>query len=145
VRNGDHCVLADLADMPVTRPNRLRFALPSMALGRATAGHALEPRLREAVRVGCTGIEVFYECLVEHSKAFEGATERSRLEAAASDVGRLCRDLGLTVICLQPLFDWDSIVDRAEFAVKLEEAKFRFGLCHRLGTDLIQIPVRDFA
>jgi hypothetical protein len=59
----------------------------------------------------------------------QGQTERERLRAAAEYVGNLCRCLGLHVLVLQPLLNFDGLLIREEHERMVEECIFRFEVC----------------
>ncbi|KAM0756155.1 sugar phosphate isomerase [Meredithblackwellia eburnea MCA 4105] len=115
-------------------------AIPTMSLGHGAAGHSMKTKLEAAAKAGFKGIEIFYACLDSFSLTVEGATPRDKLREAARQTRKMCDDLGLTVLVLQPLINYDGIVDPKEHSERVEDTVFRFELCKILGTDMIQIP-----
>ncbi|GAA5826942.1 hypothetical protein JCM11251_002172 [Rhodosporidiobolus azoricus] len=103
-----------------------------MSLGQAAAGHRLPDKLRAAAEEGLVGIEVFDMCLEAFADEFEGETAQDRQLAAAAETGRLAKELGLEIFVLQPLRNYDGILDEQEHAKRIEEVKFRFKACRPL-------------
>lgn len=89
-------------------------ALPTMSLGRASAGYALVDRLRALREGGIEAVELFYECLAAHADQCAGATNEDRLRQAAREIGDVCKSLGLFVIVLQPLTNATGLLDPRE-------------------------------
>jgi len=125
-----------------------------MALGMGAAGHRMETKLRALKRVGFEAVEVrlafspaslerstsgadllpatrrkkqiFYPCLVAESLSHPGPTPHDQLCAAAKATRAWCDELGLEVICLQPLLNYEGIRDEGEKRERIEDAKRRF-------------------
>ncbi|KAE8145774.1 xylose isomerase-like protein [Aspergillus avenaceus] len=115
-------------------PNRLGIA--SMSLGRPGI-HDLPSKLHQAALHGYQGIELFFDDL-DHlaNLLFKGDHI-----AAAHHVRQLCDTLHLSIICLQPFFHYEGLLDRTEQQRLLNEKLPKwFELSRILGTDLIQIP-----
>jgi 4-hydroxyphenylpyruvate dioxygenase len=158
-------------------------AIPTMSLGHGAAGHSMSAKLKAAKEAGFAGVEVsqsafashpdapltgsstqvFYACLESFSLTLEGATPRDKLREGARQAAQMCKELGLEVVVLQPILNYDGIKDPKEHAERVEEIVFRFEvrlaasrergrtkwadvlsailqLCKLLGTDMIQIP-----
>ncbi|GAA5891088.1 hypothetical protein JCM6882_006416 [Rhodosporidiobolus microsporus] len=111
-----------------------------MSLGQASAGHRLPDKLRAAAEAGLVGIEIFDQCLEAYADEFEGATPQKRQRAAAKETGRLAKELGLEIFVLQPLRNYDGILDEQEHSKRIDEVNFRFELCKLLHCDLLQVP-----
>ncbi|KAL8283694.1 hypothetical protein RQP46_005489 [Phenoliferia psychrophenolica] len=79
-------------------------------------------------------------CLESFSLTLPGETPRDKLREAARQTKALADGLGLTIFVLQPILNYDGIVDPKEHAERVEELVFRFELCKLLGTDMMQIP-----
>lgn len=111
-----------------------------MSLGRCFAGHSLPHKLDMAQKYGFKGIEVFYEDLVDFSKAFPGGGSPDDQVAAAHAIHQLCAARDLTVICLQPFMHFGGLVDRDQHRKRIDELRLWFELAHALETDLILFP-----
>lgn len=70
--------------------------------------------------------QVFYACLESFSQSLPGETPRDKLREAAKQTARLCQELDLTVVVLQPVLNYDGIKDAKEHAERVEEIVFRF-------------------
>ncbi|KAE8351008.1 xylose isomerase-like protein [Aspergillus coremiiformis] len=115
-------------------PNRLGIA--SMSLGQPGI-HDLPSKLEQASRHGYEGMELFFDDLDHLAKLrFNGDHV-----AAAYHISQLCNSLHISIICLQPFWHYEGLLDRTEHA-RLLSAKLPkwFELARILGTDLIQIP-----
>ncbi|GAA5857021.1 hypothetical protein JCM8547_007920 [Rhodosporidiobolus lusitaniae] len=119
---------------------QMKLALPTMALGQGSVGHRMPDKLKAARDADVAGIEVFYPCLQAFAEEFEGETEREKLRKAATETGRLAKELGLDMFVLQPLLNYDGIKDEQEHAKRIEDVKFRFELCKLLDCGMMQIP-----
>ncbi|BGP20933.1 hypothetical protein JCM10213_000566 [Rhodosporidiobolus nylandii] len=119
---------------------RLVPSIPTMSLGHGAAGHSLPDKLRAAADAGFVGIEVFYACLDSFSQSQPGDSPRDKLRNAARETKRIADSLGLEIFVLQPLLNYDGILDEKEHEERVDEAVFRFELCHLLGCDIMQIP-----
>ncbi|BGP36163.1 hypothetical protein JCM10450v2_000061 [Rhodotorula kratochvilovae] len=117
-------------------------ALPTMSLGYGAAGHDMPTKLRAAAEAGFKGIEVFYPCLEAFaSSSFASLpTPQEQLRAAAKETKRLADELGLDLFVLQPLMNYDGILDEKEHAERRDEAVFRMELCDILDCDMMQMP-----
>jgi hypothetical protein len=69
---------------------RMRFAMATMSLGRASAGHTMPTKLEEAARVGIEGIEVASPSLASLAALALSAASRSSGNASAN-MQRPCR------------------------------------------------------
>ncbi|KAJ9649712.1 hypothetical protein H2201_001857 [Coniosporium apollinis] len=110
-----------------------------MSLGRACI-HKLPNKLDQAQKHGFEGIEVFYEDLDYFAQDMEGGATPENLLEAAHQIKKLCDDRSLTVIALQPFWQYEGLKDRKEHAAKIEKMKLWFKLAKALGTTVIQIP-----
>ncbi|KAF7590050.1 hypothetical protein BBP40_003303 [Aspergillus hancockii] len=115
---------------------RNRLGIASMSLGRPGI-HDLPSKLRQAALHGYEGIELFFDDLDSVAKSlFEGDHI-----AAAHHVRQLCDTLHLSIICLQPFWHYEGLLDRTEHTRLLTEKLPKwFELARILDTDLIQIP-----
>jgi 4-hydroxyphenylpyruvate dioxygenase len=120
-------------------------AIASMSLGRAWV-HPLEGKLKTASEAGFCGIELFYEDLEYFTKAMPGYGENeatpspAQLIAAATKIRKLCSDLKLEIIGLQPFLFYEGLVDRKEHAARIEKLHVWFDIVDALDVDTIQIP-----
>ncbi|KXJ86880.1 xylose isomerase-like protein [Microdochium bolleyi] len=130
-----------------------RPGICSISLGRVAAGHTLERRLDMAQIHGFRGIELFHEDLVSvaeetHNASFAGnklpqpfTSTGAQEIAAAHKIRIMCAERDLTIICLQPFWQYEGLLDRAahfhNLTVKLPHW---LNLAHALGTDMIQVP-----
>lgn len=117
-----------------------------MSLGRCSAGHSLVHKLDMARRHGFKGIELFHEDLIDLAQQMPGydtSDEEKRKDielAAALDIGFLCQEMGLAVVCLQPFAHFEGLLDRAAHRARLRQLQWWFDLALALGTDMVQIP-----
>ncbi|KXJ87404.1 xylose isomerase-like TIM barrel [Microdochium bolleyi] len=117
-----------------------QLGICSISLGRCYAGHSFDHKLDMAAQHGFRGIELFHEDLYDIAEKLPGGGTRENEIEAAKIIRRLCRDRNLTIICLQPFWHYEALVDRQEHAKRIEKLKFWFLLAQTLGTDLIQVP-----
>jgi 4-hydroxyphenylpyruvate dioxygenase len=115
-----------------------------MSLGHGDAGHDMPTKLQAAKDAGFEGVEVrlntgsvrpgfradtrsqiFYMCLESFAKQMPDTTPRDRLRAAARQTGIIAKRLGLVIVVLQPILNYDGIRDKAEHAARIEEITFR--------------------
>jgi 4-hydroxyphenylpyruvate dioxygenase len=120
-------------------------AIASMSLGRAWV-HGLEGKLRTASNAGFRGIELFYEDLEYFARAMpgydckEGTPPSIQLVAAATEIRKLCSELNLEIIGLQPFLFYEGLIDRKEHAARIERLCVWFEIVDALEVDIIQIP-----
>ncbi|KAJ6445128.1 3-dehydroshikimate dehydratase [Purpureocillium lavendulum] len=111
-----------------------------MSLGRCFAGHDLVDKLDVASKYGFTGIELFYEDLIELTHGMSGGDTEDNQLSAASSIRKLCADRALQIICLQPFMHFEGLIDREQHKLRLQEMGLWVRLAHALGTDLICLP-----
>ncbi|KAL1837618.1 hypothetical protein VTJ49DRAFT_3579 [Mycothermus thermophilus] len=123
-----------------------KLAIPSMSLGRCAAGHSFINKMDAAKKHGYQGIELAFEDLVGVARELsgealmpEGPSYNLQL-ATAAHINAICKARGLEIICLQPLAQYDGLIDHEEHARRLEQVDFWFQLAKVLETDLIQVP-----
>ena len=121
-------------------------AIASMSLGRAWV-HDLEDKLKTASSAGFRGIELFYEDLEYFARAMpgygdddEGTLPTTQLVTAATEIRKLCSELNLEIIGLQPFLFYEGLVDRNEHAARIEKLHVWFEIVDALQVDTIQIP-----
>ncbi|KAH7018496.1 3-dehydroshikimate dehydratase [Microdochium trichocladiopsis] len=119
-----------------------RPGICSISLGRAAAGHSLRHRLDMAQFHGFKGIELFHEDLVSglgNTKPFI-STPAQEL-AAAHAIRIMCTERGISIICLQPFWQYEGLLDRADHYHQLTvKLPLWLELAEALDTDLIQVP-----
>lgn len=123
-----------------------RPGICSISLGRAGAGHSLRHRLDMAQFHGFKGIELFHEDLISVAKESHPtaqtfvATPAQEL-AAAHAIRIMCTERGLSVICLQPFWQYEGLLDRADHFEQLTvKLPLWLLLAEALGTNMIQVP-----
>ncbi|KAF7545676.1 hypothetical protein G7Z17_g8993 [Cylindrodendrum hubeiense] len=112
----------------------------TMSLGRCFAGHSMPHKLDMAQKYGFTGIEVFYEDLVDMAKSYPGGDTPENQISAARELRQLCDARNQEIICLQPFMHFGGLADRDEHRRRLQELQLWFELAHIMGTDLILFP-----
>ncbi|KAL4886481.1 xylose isomerase-like protein [Aspergillus karnatakaensis] len=119
----------------------LKIGIPTMSLGRPGL-HPLDSKLRDAATQGFEGIELFIDDLTHHANTqFAGS-----LHSAAKHISALCKNLNLTIICLQPFAFYEGLLDRTQTNTLLtEKLPLWFDLVDILDTDMIQIPANFLA
>ncbi|HBS27571.1 MAG TPA: hypothetical protein DD827_10720 [Gammaproteobacteria bacterium] len=80
----------------------------------------IERTLWSIAKAGFDGVELLFQDIENY-------------DGSPAEVGKLCTDLGLQVIALQPLRDFEGA---PKFAEKIEEAKRAFEVMNDVGTDL---------
>lgn len=124
-----------------------------MSLGWAAAGHQIEHKLELAHQYGYKGIELFWDDLrdlalrkfkqtPDDHKLTDPSSEPSHASqiAAAHHIRRLCQNLGIYIICLQPFSGYEGLKDPAAKQQLMNKLHRWFELAHILETDIIQIP-----
>ncbi|KAJ1323783.1 TIM barrel protein [Microdochium nivale] len=117
-----------------------QLGITSISLGRCYAGHSFDHKLDMAAQHGIQGIELFHEDLYDIAEKLPGGGTPDNEIEAAKTIRRLCAERNLTIICLQPFWHYEALIDRQEHAKRIEKLKLWFRLAHTLGTDLIQVP-----
>lgn len=95
--------------------------------------HTIERKLDSIANHGYLGVEIYHPDLVSFA-------EQNRLThfQAASKIGDLCRDRGIKIIALQPLFDFAGVLTPLES--RLESARHYVRLARAMGAEMIQVP-----
>ncbi|KAL6816249.1 xylose isomerase-like protein [Trichoderma camerunense] len=112
----------------------------TMSLGRCYAGHSLPEKLDVAMNSGFTGIELFYEDLLDLAKKMPGGASPENHISSAQLIRGYCDDRNLEIICLQPFMHYEGLVDRSLHYRRIEEMRLWFKMAHVLRTDLIMLP-----
>jgi sugar phosphate isomerase/epimerase len=107
----------------------VRF-LSLVPVERSQAGEGEYQETRRHYRLPSSDIlllrQVFYPCLQAESEFHAGDNAQDKLRSAAKATRALCDELKLEVICLQPLLNYEGIVNEEEHQERFEDAKFRF-------------------
>ncbi|GBD48747.1 bifunctional sugar phosphate isomerase/epimerase/4-hydroxyphenylpyruvate dioxygenase family protein [Methylopila sp. Yamaguchi] len=92
------------------------------SIATVTLSGGLREKLIAAAAVGFDGVEIFENDLL----AYAGSPQ---------DVGKLARDLGLTIVLYQPFRDFEATPGR--LAANLDRAERKFDVMQQLGVDLL--------
>lgn len=95
--------------------------------------HTLERKLDSIAKQGYHGVEIYYQDLVD----FARQNSLTQLQAA-SKVGALCKEKAISIIALQPLFDFAGVSTKLQW--RLEKAREYILLARAMGTNMIQVP-----
>jgi 4-hydroxyphenylpyruvate dioxygenase len=95
------------------------------SIATVTMGGTLETKLASAARAGFRAIEIF-----ENDLTFFNGKPR--------DVRAMADDLGLSIIALQPMRDFEAMPEPMRTR-NLERAQRKFELMHELGTNLLNV------
>jgi sugar phosphate isomerase/epimerase len=95
--------------------------------------HTLERKLDSIAKQGYLGVEIYHPDLV----TFAEQSSLTHLQAA-SKIGTLCRVRGISIIALQPLFDFAGVL--TPLVTRLESAREYIRLARAMGTNMIQVP-----
>jgi 4-hydroxyphenylpyruvate dioxygenase len=123
--------------------DKLPIAVASMCLGRSTAFHELESKVKACAEAGFKGIELFYECIkLPARRAAEAGngTFEENLFKYCQQFRDLCDQYGLQVIAMQPFKNYEGLLSQAHHEKKIEKAKRYINFCKILGCDIILIP-----
>ena len=93
-----------------------------MKMNIATVSYSgnLEKTLESVAKAGYSGVELLFDDL-------------DRYNGRAKSIGKLCRDLGLNVVALQPLRSYEGALN---WQKKMDSAKYAFELMAEVQTDL---------
>ena len=117
----------------------LPIGITSLSLGRASV-HCMEGKIQAAAAAGFRGIEIFFEDI--EVLACELGSDENRvanLQSAAHLVRRLCDQVSIDVINLQPFRDYEGLVSKESHEEKISELKNWLVLCKILRTTMIVI------
>lgn len=109
-----------------------KIAIATVSLGWHPS-HTLEWKLDSAARQGFEGVEIYYPDLELMAKQ----QNLSLLEAARKVAG-LCIQRRLTVVALQPMFDFPGLLTPLE--ERLDAAQEYIEIARALGSNTIQVP-----
>src|SRR4029079_10132724 len=99
--------------------------MAELSIATVSLSGSLDEKLRAIARAGCDAVEIFENDLL----TFNGSPR---------DVGRLCRDLGLSICAFQPFGDFEGMPG-PQRGGNLARAQHKFDLMQELGTDLLLI------
>ncbi|RYP84400.1 hypothetical protein DL769_001189 [Monosporascus sp. CRB-8-3] len=89
---------------------------------------------------GYEGIELFHEEIVHIAKQLPGGPTEHNEFQATHIIRDLCRERRLAILCLQPFWHYEGLLDRQQHVVRLGQLSLWFRLAKALGTNTIQIP-----
>ena len=122
------------------------FSFATCSIGKPT--DPLPEILQAIAGAGFSGIELSFPNLLEFAKATQGKdvseTDYSSLSAAAKEVKKLCDDLGLKIMLLQPFSNfegWERGSKQSEDA--FERAAGWIDIMRAAGCDLLQVGSTD--
>lgn len=99
--------------------------MAKLSIATVSLSGSLDEKLRAIAGAGFDEVEIFENDLL----TFNGSPR---------DVGRLCRDLGLTICAFQPFRDFEGMPE-PQRARNFARAQHKFDLMQELGTDLLLI------
>src|SRR6266404_1333370 len=95
------------------------------SIATVSVSGALDSKLQAIAAAGFDAVEIFESDFI----SFDGS---------ASDVAKICRDLGLGICALQPFRDFEGMPE-PQRTQNFRRAERKFDLMHKLGTDLLLI------
>ncbi|OQU99826.1 hypothetical protein CLAIMM_05404 [Cladophialophora immunda] len=114
------------------KAERHKLGIATVSLGWH-ASHTLERKLDAIAKQGYEGVEIYHPDLV----TFAEHHSLTHLEAA-SKIGSICRDRNISIIALQPLFNFPGVLTPLE--TRLNSAREYVSLARTMGTKIIQVP-----
>jgi sugar phosphate isomerase/epimerase len=109
-----------------------KLAIATVSLGWHSS-HTLERKLDSIAKYGYSGVEIYHPDLV----TFAAQHFLTHLEAATK-IGVLCRDRGISIMALQPLFNFAGVL--TPLSDRLALAQEYVNLARAMGTNVIQVP-----
>src|ERR1700694_4461917 len=122
----DACARGDANRQPhLAEPNQGAERMTAHSIATVSLSGSLDEKLRAIAAAGFDAVEIFENDLL----SFSGSPR---------DVGKLCRDLGLSICAFQPFRDFEGMPEpqRARNFTRVER---KFDLMQELGTDLLLI------
>lgn len=120
-----------------------RPAIATMSLGKPGL-HSLVFKLRAASVKGFQGVELYWDDLMAHTQELSlnlcGSPDESDLLMGARDIKKLCDNLHLEIIALQPFRDYDGITEPELHDQRLTEFRTWLLVARELGTNTIGVP-----
>src|SRR4029079_15383118 len=101
------------------------ICMAELSIATVSLSGSLDEKLRAIARAGCEAVEIFENDLL----TFNGSPR---------DVGRLCRDLGLSICAFQPFRDFEGMPE-PQRGRNFARAQHKFDLMQELETDLLLI------
>ncbi|KIW94786.1 uncharacterized protein Z519_04763 [Cladophialophora bantiana CBS 173.52] len=114
------------------KAERHRLGIATVSLGWHPS-HTLERKLDAISKQGYEGVEIYHPDLVTLAEQHS----LTHLEAA-SKIGNICRDRDISIVALQPLFNFAGMLTPLE--ARLESAREYISLARAMGTKMIQVP-----
>ncbi|KAJ5987933.1 hypothetical protein N7481_003143 [Penicillium waksmanii] len=117
----------------------IKVAVATNSLGKSAAGHTIHRKLQAAKTHGFDGLEVAFECLEAQAATYPSLQSRKdRLLAAAEDIYKAAKSLGLELIALNPFGAYDGLKDPHDVNIRLQEAELWCQLCQVMHIDILQ-------
>ncbi|KIX94578.1 uncharacterized protein Z520_09624 [Fonsecaea multimorphosa CBS 102226] len=113
-------------------PESHRLGIATVSLGWHPS-HTLQRKLDAISKQGYEGVEIYHPDLV----TFAEQHSLTHLEAA-SKIGVMCRERNISIIALQPLFNFAGVL--TSFETRLKSAREYVALARAMGTKMIQVP-----
>lgn len=73
----------------------------------------------------------------------DGSGDVESLRRIAAEIRKLCDDLSLKILCLQPFSEFEGYTDPAKRDAKFRKAKVWMDIMETLGTDMLQVGSTD--
>src|SRR5580765_8914367 len=99
--------------------------MAELSIATVSLSGSLDEKLRAIAGAGFDAVEIFENDLL----TFNGSPR---------DVGKLCRDLGLSICAFQPFRDFEGVPE-PQRARNFSRAQRKFDLMQELGTDLLMV------
>ncbi|KAJ9626710.1 hypothetical protein H2204_009980 [Knufia peltigerae] len=113
--------------------------LASVSLGNPEV-HPITKRLSAAASHGFKCVEIVEADIINEAKTLGHDDSAQGQIKGAESIRKICDDLGLKVVVLQPFWFYEGLLDRAEHAVRIRKLELWLKMAAVLGTRLIQIP-----
>jgi 4-hydroxyphenylpyruvate dioxygenase len=101
------------------------YPIMKYSIATVSVSGALDKKLQAIAAAGFDTVEIFESDFI----SFDGS---------ASDVAKMCRDLGLSICAFQPFRDFEGMPE-PQRTQNFRRAERKFDLMHNLGTDLLLI------
>jgi 4-hydroxyphenylpyruvate dioxygenase len=101
------------------------YPIMKYSIATVSVSGALDKKLQAIAAAGFDTVEIFESDFI----SFDGS---------ASDVAKMCRDLGLSICAFQPFRDFEGMPE-PQRTQNFRRAERKFDLMHKLGTDLLLI------
>jgi 4-hydroxyphenylpyruvate dioxygenase len=101
------------------------YPIMKYSIATVSVSGAFDKKLQAIAAAGFDTVEIFESDFI----SFDGS---------ASDVAKMCRDLGLSICAFQPFRDFEGMAE-PQRTQNFRRAERKFDLMHKLGTDLLLI------